>query len=257
MADDMPGCAETIQVFADGSAMEGKVGAAATLIRAGKAPRLLHYDLGPAEEHTVHEAELVGIVLVSHLISTDQKGCTSTAIDVDNQAVLKAFQSGLRHPGQHLIREALRIVNRAQKRRGKKKYTLALRWVAGVEGVDGNELADAEAKRAAQGEHSDTKILPVYLRKKLLINPTRPQRSNRSIIEGLRWCGRKGWRGAERGQRLLGQDEATVQLVVSGTYKSHGSQNQWFVNCQIKQGIRSMNLSVLAISHCDSSFPIS
>jgi ribonuclease HI len=181
MADDMPRCAETIQVFADGSAMEGKVGAPATLIRAGKAPRTLHYHLGPAEKHTVHEAELVGI----HLISTDQKGRTSTAIDVDNQAALNAFQSGLRHPGQRLAREALRITNRAQKRRGKKKYTLALRLVAGVEGVDGNEMADAEAKRAAQGEHSDTKILPVYLRKKL-INPTRPQQSNRNIIEGLR-----------------------------------------------------------------------
>jgi hypothetical protein len=87
MADDMPGCAEqTIQVFADGSAMEGKVGAAATLIRAGKAPRTLHYHLGPAAEHTVHEAELVGGL---HLIST--------AIGVDNQAALKAFQSDLRY----------------------------------------------------------------------------------------------------------------------------------------------------------------
>ena len=210
MADDTPGCAEqTIQVFADGSAMEGEVGAPATLIRAGKAPRTLHYHLGPAEEHTIHEAELVGIPLGLHLIST--------AIGVDNQAALKAFQSDLRNPGQHLAREAFRIANKAQKRRGKKKYTLALRLVAGVEGVDGNEMADAEAKRAAQGEHSDTKILPVYLRKKL-INPTRPQQSNRNIIEGLRWRGRKGWRGAERGQRLLGQEETTVQLVVSGTY---------------------------------------
>ncbi len=161
MADDMPGCAEqTIQVFADGSAMEGKVGAAATLIRAGKAPRTLHYYFGPAEEHPVHEAELVGIPLGLHLISMEKKGRTSTAIGVDNQAALKAFQSDLCNPGQHLAREALRIANKAQKRRGKKKYTLALRWVAGHEGADGNELADAEAKRAAQREHSDTKILP-------------------------------------------------------------------------------------------------
>ena len=143
MADDMPRCAEqTIQVFADGSAMEGEVGAPATLIRAGKAPRTLHYHLGPAEEHTIHEAELVGIPLGLHLIST--------AIGVDNQAALKAFQSDLRNPGQHLAREAFRIANKAQKRRDKKKYTLALRWVVGHEGVDGNELAGAEAKRAAQ-----------------------------------------------------------------------------------------------------------
>jgi hypothetical protein len=47
-------------------------------------------------------------------------------------------------------------------------------------------------KGRLKSEHSDTKILPVYLRKKLLINPTRPQRSNRNIIEGLRWRGRKG-----------------------------------------------------------------
>ena len=152
--------------------MEGKVGATATLIRAGKAARTLHYHLRQAEEYTVHEAELIGILLGLHLISTDKKGRTSTAIDVDNQAAVKAFQSDLRNPGQHLVR------------------------VAGHEGVDGNELADAEARMAAQGEHSYTKILPAYLRKKLLINPTRPRRSNRNIIESVRWRGRKG--GKER-----------------------------------------------------------
>jgi hypothetical protein len=58
---------EKIQVYADGSAINGKVGATTVLIREGKTLRALHLHLGPESEHTVHEAELVGILLVHKL----------------------------------------------------------------------------------------------------------------------------------------------------------------------------------------------
>jgi hypothetical protein len=54
---------EEVQVFADGSAMNRKVGAAAVLTRAGKPPHVLHMHLGTENEHMVHEAELVGMLL--------------------------------------------------------------------------------------------------------------------------------------------------------------------------------------------------
>lgn len=104
---------EGIQVsFTDGSAQEGKAGAAAILIRKNRPDRMLHFHLGPEAEHTVHEAELVGLLLAVHLISTESRGATTCSIAVDNQAAIRAFDSDLRRPGHHLAREFLKIANR-------------------------------------------------------------------------------------------------------------------------------------------------
>jgi len=78
---------EKVQVYTDGSALNGKVGAATILTREGKPPCALHLTLGPKSEHTVHEAELVGILLSMHLISTERHGSTTFVLGVDNQAV--------------------------------------------------------------------------------------------------------------------------------------------------------------------------
>jgi ribonuclease HI len=59
---------EKIKVYMDGSATNGKVGAVAVLIRPGKPMHMLHKHLGPESKHTVHEAELVGILLGLQLI---------------------------------------------------------------------------------------------------------------------------------------------------------------------------------------------
>jgi len=95
----------------------------------------------------------------------------SFAIGVDNQATLKAFHSDLRSSAHHLAREVRRITNRALKKRGNTNHKLTLRWTAGHEGIPGNELADAEAKKAASGLTSDKHSLPAYLRKTLPRNP--------------------------------------------------------------------------------------
>ena len=143
--------AEEVQVFSDGSAIEGKVGAAAVLLRAGKPARTLHLHLGSEEKHTVHEAESAGIVLGLHLISTERKNGTTFALGSDNQAAIKAFQSNLRSSGHHLAREALRIAHQILHRKRKTKYALTIRWTAGHEGIEGNEAVDREAKKAAEG----------------------------------------------------------------------------------------------------------
>jgi len=182
---------EAVQVFMDSSAINGKVGVAVVLTRAGNPPCMLHFNLGPENEHTVHEAELVGILLGMHLISTERHGSISYALGVDNQAAIQAFHSTLRNPGHHLAREILRIANQVQKRRQKGNYKLIICWTAGHKGITGNEEVNYEAKKAAEGKTSDKKLLPSYLRKLLLINPTARKRAHH---KGLMKIWKKDWK---------------------------------------------------------------
>ena len=197
---------EEIQVFTDGSAQGGKVGAAAILIRKNRPNRSLHLHLGPEAEHTVHEAELVGLLLAMHLIGTERRGATSCCIAIDNQAALRAFDSELRKPGHHLAREILDLAYRIRKRRSKRKYALTLRWTAGHIGIPGNEKADSEAKRAAAGLSTPNELLPPYLRKPLLINPSAVTRKHNDELK-KQWS--KEWHDSERGKKTRKMDAST------------------------------------------------
>jgi len=174
---------EEVQVFSDGSAMEGKVGAAAVLLRAGKPVCILHLHLGSEDKHTVHKAELAGILLGLHLINTERKSSTTFTLGSDNQAAIKAFQSNLRSPGHHLAREALRLAHQISYRKRKTKYALTIRWTAGHEGIEGNKAIDQEAKKAAEGFTSDLLRLPSYLRKPLLMNPSAVKRAHNDCLK--------------------------------------------------------------------------
>ena len=205
---------EDIHVYSDGSAINGKVGAAAVLIRPGDRPRMLHLHLGPESEHTVHEAELVGILLGIHLMATEKQGKKSFMVGVDNQAAIQAFQSDLRSPAHHLAREVICVANQLQKRRRKSRYSLILRWTAGHEGIAGNEEADREAKRAAEGHSSDKKLLPSYLRKPLLINLSAVKRTYQDKLK-RKWA--EEWRNSPRGKRALHIDKSTPSKKFLGS----------------------------------------
>jgi hypothetical protein len=104
---------EEIQVFSDGSAHGGKVGAAAVLIRKDRVRKdrpecILHCHLGPETKHTVHEAELVGMVLALHRISMEKCNSTSCSIAVD----IESFHLRYAKPGVKV--QDLLKVRRAQ-----------------------------------------------------------------------------------------------------------------------------------------------
>jgi len=197
---------EEIQVFTDGSAQDGKVGAAAILIRKNRPNRMLHFHLGLEAEYTVHEAKLVGLLLAMHLIGTEQKGATSCSIVVDNQATLRAFNSELRKPGHHLAHKILQLANRMQKCRSKHKYSLLLRWTAGHISIPGNKLADSKVKRAAASHTTSHEHLPPYLRKPLLINPLAVIRKQNDDLK-IEW--KREWLKTEKGKRTLQIDDTT------------------------------------------------
>jgi ribonuclease HI len=83
------------------------VGASAVLMCKGRPNRMLLYHLGQDLEHTVHEAELTGILLGLHLLKTEKDPRIPVLVGVDNQAAIKAFDSELRSPGHHIMCEIL------------------------------------------------------------------------------------------------------------------------------------------------------
>jgi ribonuclease HI len=121
---------------------------------------------GSANDHTVFEAELAGLLMGLHLIEANKKGNISFSIGADNQAAIKALSSKFDKPGHYLAAEAFRTAERIRKNRGK-KYSLTLRWTAGHSGIPGNEEVDKEAKKAAEGKSTDAEELPKLLRKQL------------------------------------------------------------------------------------------
>src|SRR6266851_5032178 len=188
---------EDIQIFTDSSALEGMVGAAVILTHQGRHIWTLHYHLGPDAKHTVHKAKMVGLLLGLHMLNSTKYRSLPAIIGIDNQAAIKALASDLRSPGHHLAREALHIassIEKAKKRKARNKATLTIYWTAGHKGIEGNELADIEAKEVTKGRTLDTKQLPHYLRKPLPTNPSAVKKAHNNKLK-REW--QEDWKNSE------------------------------------------------------------
>ena len=81
-----------------------------------------------------------------------------------------------------------------------------IHWTAGHIGIEGNEKADTEAKRASEGYTTDTKSIPPYLRKALLINPAAIRRTKYEKLK-KEWASK--WKQSERGQKAQHYDKTS------------------------------------------------
>ena len=197
---------ERIKVYSDGSAHDGKVGAAALLRREGKPDRVLKLHLGSTEHHTVYEAELAGMLMGLHLIKTEKKNAVKCVLSVDNQAALTAINSELNKSGQHIADNLLKAVKKLCVSKGDNRFALTFRWSAGHVGIAGNEDADELAKSAADGDSSDSRDLPPYLRKTLGYSRSAMRQAHNEKIK-RQWV--KSWTGSPRYQRSRYQDLLT------------------------------------------------
>lgn len=95
---------DNVQVYSDGSLIDGGVGAAAVLYRKGVEEETLHKHLGPANQHTVYEAELVGIILALKLIQNISFYRTAL-IALNNMVAIQATELMASSPGLYLVDE--------------------------------------------------------------------------------------------------------------------------------------------------------
>ncbi|THH08969.1 hypothetical protein EW146_g8816 [Bondarzewia mesenterica] len=183
-----------IRVYTDGSAINGKVGAAAYLYRedrVGEEPKKLFYHLGSVHDHTVFEAEAVGLTLAAKLIQRESVDiCQLTSISLDNQAAIAA--TDLRRPksGYHILDTFNAQVDHLQDTRGG-AYKLQLHWVPRHEDVARNEAVDKAAKQAAKGKTSLRIRLPEYLQNESL--PASISARRQAHQNALLECWKKEW----------------------------------------------------------------
>ena len=136
--------------------MEGKIGASAVLCRNNRLKSTLRYKLGLQKHHTVYEGEGVGLLLGTKLLEREW-GVRSAIFYVDNRAAILATQLTKPAPGHHIFDTFHRYIGSIMDNNHDLRVTL--KWIPGHKGVEGNEQADEEAKKAiTDGSSTDNRL---------------------------------------------------------------------------------------------------
>jgi len=163
--------------------------------------KTLQVYLGTALKHTVYEAEGVGLVVGLHLLKGLSRQLTHpTVLGTDSRVVIQALGNQKSHVGQYILNSIHKsaeqlhakqdhLQNQAEhsqeikagnswKGRTWGVVDLQIHWVPGHHNFQLNKQADEEAKKAAQGESSDAKLLPPLLHKHLPLSISALQQDN-------------------------------------------------------------------------------
>lgn len=153
------------KVYTDRSGFEGGIGASAILIHPNHEPRKTRYHLGMDKEHTVFEAEAVGLTMATYMLYAERDVELPIHIFIDNQAAIKSSDGLSSKPSHYLIDRLLRLIRAVKKKHSCTTEDVIVQWVAGHKDIQGNMLVDEEAKQAATNLHSTSSImcLPPYL----------------------------------------------------------------------------------------------
>ena len=88
-------------------------------------------------------------------------------------------------------------------------YSLRLRWTAGHVKIEGNELADEEAKLASEGKTSKAALLPRILRKQLKVNKSAVKQAHKLKLKNA-W--KRDWLNTPRANRLKHLDSSMPSM---------------------------------------------
>ena len=178
------------KVYTDGSCTNGQVGAAAVLYVDSQQISVLHYHLGPAKSHTVFEAEMVGLILATHLLATSHKISLPVIILADNQAAIQASEHPTVKSGHYLCLYFRNILRKVLSGNNTTRKDITVQWITGHRDVEGNKAADAEAKWAALDKNatSPSPDLPKCLHTKLPIGTSAVKQKYREKLMALWKC---------------------------------------------------------------------
>ena len=137
-----------LDIFTDGSTIEGHVGAAAVAPRF-KEGRVCY--MGTEAVTTVFEAEIQGMAMATSMAmtikETRNKDIWAVNIYVDNQAAIQAAADPRRQSGQYLLKEVVQGINTLQEA----GIQVEIHWIPAHMRVPGNKEVDRAVKEAAWG----------------------------------------------------------------------------------------------------------
>ena len=138
-----------IRIYTDGSGKDGKIGAAAVLYHGFRIPRTARFHLGSSRSHTVFKGEGVGQLLGLKLLQNSNINLNGMdiTVGVDSHAAIKRHNVRAKSAAGYIFDEIHTLADELTTTFPNIK--LSVRWTLGHVGIDGNEVADAEAKRAA------------------------------------------------------------------------------------------------------------
>jgi len=240
--DDVP-----LRVYCDGSGTDGGIGAAAVLYRHQSHRQTLHYHLGSADEHTVYEAECIGIVLALHMLINDTRSRfpNKVLIGSDNQAAILGLRNQRPHPGHWILDLVLALAHKLKNKR--RNTTILFTWVPGHLGFEPNEVADEEAKRAARGETSNRSSLPKQLRGgEIPCSVSAMRQAHKTALE-KRWL--RTWKSSPRYMKLRDIDKSSSTIKTKSYLKLVSSLNRAQVSIltQLRTGHIGLNVHLFRI----------
>lgn len=97
---------DNLKIFLDGSGIDGKIGAAATIFNLSNKPTL-HYHLEMDKKCTVFEGKTIEVLLLVHLVQIHIRTLNchirSVLIALDNQPAISALELNQKQPAQYLL----------------------------------------------------------------------------------------------------------------------------------------------------------
>lgn len=232
------------RVYSDGSGIDGDVGAAAVLYKKGQFTPIntLKFFIGPSSKHNTYEAEAIGAILATKLLSD----CPDTigkkaSLYIDNQSILASLKNPKATSGQHLIRHLLTLANALA-------CNLNAHWISSHSRVRGNEKVDELAKEAAYGTSSERIKLPHLLRNPIPVSASATRQAYHEKLKD-RW--EDSWRQSERGITFKTVDDNfPFNLFRKHTYLL--SRLQASLMIQLRSGHIPLNSYLFRINKIDS-----